>query len=91
MILLDTIIVFIICFAVLFYCRWAMLLGRARRWGLYPEVGKGTMFDVRRLIIQGEKELAIRLYAEIFRISSKEAQKAVDELGRSILQKNSGS
>ena len=90
MIVIDTIIIFAIFFIILFYSRWAWFLGQARRKGLYPDVGKGTMFDVRRLIIQGEKELAVRLYGEIFRVNSKESQKAVEELERSILQKNSG-
>lgn len=90
LILIDTLIIIAMCAGIFFYGRWVWLLSIARRKGLYPEAGKGTMFDVRRLIIQGEKELAVRLYAEIFRTNNKEAQKAVEDLERSILQKNSG-
>lgn len=49
---------------------------------------KLTMFDVRRLLIKGEKDLAIRVYCELFKADSQEARKAVDEIERSIQPKN---
>lgn len=61
----------------------------ARRRGLVPPPGKATMFDVRRLLLKREKGLAIRLYREIFKSNYEEAKKAVEELERSIQQKDS--
>ena len=43
---------------------------------------------VRRLIIKGEKELAERVYREIFETDQNEAKKAVQELEQSIQEKN---
>jgi len=47
------------------------------------------MFDVRRLLTKGEKELAVQLYCDIFKTNRSDAQLAVDELQRSILEKDS--
>ena len=47
------------------------------------------MFDVRRLILKGEKELAIRVYREIFKSNYSRAQKAVEDLEKSIQEKKS--
>ena len=77
-----------LCLAVFFYAKHVWNLNQARRSGLYPERGKATMFDVRRLILKKEKYLAVRLYCEIFKTGFREAQKAVDELERSVLEKN---
>ena len=49
---------------------------------------KLTMFDVRQLLIKGEKDLAIRVYCELFKTDSKEANKAVEEIERSIQPKD---
>jgi hypothetical protein len=49
---------------------------------------KPTMFDVRELIIKGQKETAIRTYCQIFSVKRKIAQAAIEELQRSIQQKN---
>jgi len=49
---------------------------------------RATMFDVRRLIMKGEKTLAIRVYGEIFETNSKETREAVEELERSIKESN---
>ena len=45
------------------------------------------MFDVRQLLIKGEKEMAIKLYAQIFKTNRSEAQKAVEEIERSLRRK----
>ena len=46
--------------------------------------GKATMFDVRHLLMEGEKDLAIRIYSEIFNVSLFKARKDVEELQRSL-------
>jgi hypothetical protein len=62
-------------------------LNQTRRKGLFSFKGKPTMFDVRRLLIEGEKDAATRVYGEIFHTNYKDAQKAIDELERSIREK----
>ena len=88
MIWLSAFIILSLCFAIFFYGHCIRNLNQARRSGLYPDKGKATMFDVRRLILKKEKYLAVRLYGEIFRTNYWEAQKAVEELERSIQEKN---
>ena len=90
--MIDKLLAFIImmfCFYVLWNTCWVWSLNRARRKGLYPEKGKATLFDVRQLIIQGEKDLAILIYCEIFKVTRREARKAVDQLEKNIQAKNS--
>ncbi|MCA9407778.1 MAG: hypothetical protein H6755_05310 [Candidatus Omnitrophica bacterium] len=82
-----TFIILGLCLIALNRTRGIWVLNNARRKGLYPPKGKATMFDVRRLILSGEKELAIRIYCEIFEVSRKEAVKAVDELEKGIKEK----
>jgi len=79
-----------LCFLIFSYTRWIWSMIRARRNGMYPPKGAATMFDVRRFLLKGEKELAVRLYCEIFQTNQKTARKAVEELERSIQGKNSG-
>jgi len=47
-----------------------------------------TMFDVRECILNGEKELAVQIYCEIFKVGVDQGKKAVEELERSIQNKN---
>jgi len=56
--------------------------------GLPSKKEKLTMFDVRRLLIYGKKDLAIRVYCELFKASFEEASKAVEEIERSIQPKD---
>ena len=46
------------------------------------------MFDVRQLLIKGEKDLAIRVYSELFKTDPQEAHRAVEEIERSIQPKD---
>ena len=43
-----------------------------------------TMFDVRRLLKEGDKKGATRLYAKIFKVPAKQADKDIAELKRSL-------
>jgi ribosomal protein L7/L12 len=48
--------------------------------GLYPEEGRATDDDVRRLLQAGEKIMAIRCYRELHQVGLKEAKDAVESL-----------
>ncbi len=43
-----------------------------------------TLFDVRELLVKGQKETAIKVYQKIFKVDQKEASSAVDALERNI-------
>ena len=72
------------CFFIFVRICWIWHLKKLRQGGLYPRKGKGTLFDVRRLLVNGEKEAALRLYSEIFTVDSQQAKKAVEELEKSL-------
>ena len=78
-----------VCFLVFLRTYWIWSINQARRRGFYPQGGRPTMFDVRRLILKGEKELAVQVYREIFKSSYREAQRAIEDLERSIQEKKS--
>lgn len=63
---------------------WAWYFRQLRQKGLYPQKGKATLFDVRRLLMNDQKEAAVRLYSEIFRTNAREARRAVEELEKSL-------
>jgi len=97
---MNVLIVFIILF-IGFYvisktqCIWVLNRWR-RKWlhtdkWLRTDSRKLTMFQVRELILKGDKDSAIYLYADLFKVEYKESKKAVDELEKSIQKKNSGS
>lgn len=85
--MLLAVVVLCVCFYIFARSRFLWSINQARRNGLYPPKGKATMFDVRSLIIKSEKDLAIRLYCEIFNSSAREAKKAVEEIEKSIQAK----
>ena len=74
----------IVCFSILMRTYWIWHLNQARRRGLYPLKDKPTLFDVKELLLKGEKESAIRVYCQIFGSNYSEAKKAVEELERSL-------
>jgi len=84
MVVLYTTLIILVCFLVLLNTYRVWFLIDARRRGKLPERGKGTMFDVRHLLMEGEKELAIQLYCEIFQTTPIKAKKDVEELERSL-------
>jgi hypothetical protein len=57
---------------------------RARLAGLYPAKGQGRDGDVERLLHQGEKMLAIRLYRELYGTDLKTARRRVEELEQKL-------
>ena len=76
------------CFFILFKGKRIWLINRARRRGFNPKKDKPTMFHVRELILQDEKEMAIQMYCEIFKTGRSEATREVENLERSIKEKN---
>jgi len=88
-IFIFTSIIIAVCFFIFFQSRWLWTANRAKRKGLYPFKGKANLFDVRCLIAEGEKELAIRLYCGIFACSIAEARIAVEQLEKGMQEKKS--
>jgi len=84
MIVLYTALVVLVCFLVFLNTRHLWSIADARRRGKLPSRGKATMFDVRHLLMEGEKELAIQLYCEIFNTTPIRAKKDIEELERSL-------
>jgi hypothetical protein len=84
MIALYATLIILVCVLVFLntYRLWS--INAARRKGKLPQRGKATMFDVRHLLMEGEKDLAIRVYCEIFNTTPAKAKKDVEELERSL-------
>ena len=72
-----------VCFFIFCAVYWFLVVSRTRRQEKPPK-HKPTMFDVRRLLKEGDKEAAIRLYSKIFKVALKQARKDVEELQRSL-------
>ena len=83
-----TFVILCLCFCVFMQTYWIWHINQARRRRGAFKKENLTMFDVRRLIIEGEIETATVIYAEIFKVSSKEAKKAVKDLERNIQKKH---
>ena len=81
---LYAILIVLVCLLVALNVDRVRLFGNARRKGKLPNKGKATMFDVRHLLMEGEKELAVQVYSEIFNVSLDKARTDVEELQRSL-------
>ena len=84
MVILYTILIILVSILVLLNAYRVWFLLDARRRGKLPQRGKATMFDVRHLLMEGKKELAIQVYCEIFKTTPTIAKKDVEELERSL-------
>jgi hypothetical protein len=84
MVVLYTVLIILVCSLVLFNAYRASFLLDARRRGKLPPKGRATMFDVRHLLMEGEKDLAIQVYCEIFQTTPLKAKKDVEDLERSL-------
>lgn len=66
----------------------SVLRGRSKRQlepsGMYPPGGLGTDYDVERLVIQGHKVKAIKLYRQIHNLSLNEAKHAIDQIAKRL-------
>ena len=84
MVFLFTALVVLVSVLVLLNARHLWMVNTSRRRGKLPVRGKGTMFNVRHLLMEGEKELAVQLYCEIFNTTPIKAKRDVEELERSL-------
>ncbi len=57
---------------------------QARESGLYPPKGAGSIADVERLVRNGHKILAIKLYREIYDVDLKTAHEAVKKIAKDL-------
>ncbi len=82
-------VVLCLSFYIFLHSRWFRAFKQMWRDGRFgSQEEKLTMFDVRRLLIKGEKDLAVRVYCDLFKTSVEEASVAVDEIERSIQPKD---
>ncbi len=84
MIFLYVTLIILVCLLVLINVSRARFFMNASRCGKLPEKGKATMFDVRHLLMEGKKDLAVDLYCEIFHTIPPKAKKDIEELERSL-------
>ncbi len=70
------------------YAPWFYSLYKLRRRGIIKKKAKPTMFDVKKFLLEGDKETATDLYILIFKGTRKDAQKNIEELSKHIHQKN---
>jgi hypothetical protein len=84
MVILFTILIALVCILVIINTHRKFFLDNTRRRGQLPQKGKATMFDVRQLLMEGKKDLAIQLYCEIFQTTPVKAKKDVEDLERSL-------
>lgn len=84
MIYLYTALIILVCTLVIYNAYRVWIFVDARRRGKLPQRGKATMFDVRHLLMEGEKELAVQVYCEIFQTTPIKARKDVEDLERSL-------
>ncbi len=89
MVKLYLFVVICLCVYIFLHSRWFGVL--KQMWhdsGFHSKKETLTMFDVRNLLVKGEKDLAIRVYCEIFKVSPEEACTAVEQIERSIQPKD---
>ena len=84
MVVLYTALIVLVCFLVIFNIYRGWFLMDARRRGKLPPKGRATMFDVRHLLMEGKKELALQVYCEIFQTTPIKAKKDIEDLERSL-------
>ncbi|MBI3315016.1 MAG: hypothetical protein HYZ86_03635 [Candidatus Omnitrophica bacterium] len=84
MAVLYVLLMVMVCFLVFLNIYRIWSIHDARRRGRLSTKGKATMYDVRYLLMEGEKELATRVYCDIFNVTMARARKDVEELQRSL-------
>jgi len=84
MLFLYTTLIVLVSLLVLLNVDRSMFFKDARHRGKLLGKGRPTMFDVRHLLMEGQKEMAIQVYCEIFHTVPAKAKKDVEELERSL-------
>ena len=78
-----SLIVSAVCFILLCLVYWQLVRPRRPKKEQFI-INNPTMFDVRRLLKEGDREAAIRYYSKIFKVSDKKARNDIEELERSL-------
>ena len=73
-----------LCFLVCICAYVIRYIELVRKKGKPPPQRRATLFDVKNFLLNGEKDRAIRVYREIFRVTHTAAVKAVEELEKSL-------
>ncbi|HBR15344.1 MAG TPA: hypothetical protein DD723_07365 [Candidatus Omnitrophica bacterium] len=84
-------IVLVVGILIVLNARRILSFQRGGRKGIPSENGRMTLFDVRSLIQKGDRERAIQIYGKLFQTNRCEAQKAVEEIEKSIQGHNRNS
>ncbi len=84
MTVLYTTLILLVCFLVFMNTYRIWTIGDAYRKGKNLPQAKPTMFDVRHLLMEGEKDKAILVYCEIFNTTPVKAKNDIEELQRSL-------
>ena len=84
MIVLYTMLVMLVCSLVFLNVYRLREFIASRRGGASPQKGRPTMFDVRQLLMEGKKDLALQVYCDIFQTTPGKAKKDIEELERSL-------
>ena len=87
MIRLILCLIIVICFFLLLRLSRIPKIDQVRKKGNYP-FKDPTMFDVRKLLLKGDKYLALKVYSQIFKTTRSKAKKDIEELERSLKAKN---
>lgn len=85
--ILATTVIVGICFLIFNRTSYIWLLNQARRKGFFLTPRKPTLEDVRHLLLSGERDMAIRVYSEMYKINLKQAELEVDLLERNLQKK----
>lgn len=72
-----------VCFLMLCGMYWIWINNKVPR-KAKTRRGQATMFDVRRLLQEGDRDAAVRLYIQIFKVSIKQARKDIEDLERNL-------
>ncbi|MCB9772028.1 MAG: hypothetical protein H6754_05715 [Candidatus Omnitrophica bacterium] len=75
-----------LCFFVIVRAYWVWHQKRLGSQTVSTPKQKPTLFDVRELLLRGEKAKATKVYRQIFKVDQKEAQVAIDSLERNLHQ-----
>ena len=81
---LISILIFGFCVRIFVKAFGLWTMRQARKRGMSPPFGQATLFDVKRLLMQGKDHLAVRVYRDIFQVSYIQAKEAVEELKNSL-------
>lgn len=79
--------IIILAFLIFWGSNWFSPMQRLRKRGLL-KTKNPTMFDVRRLIVEGHKDEAVELYTFLFKVTRKEAKKNVNDIEKHIQEKH---